>query len=283
MTNSQDFSYFPGCSLATTASESNLSMMECSRTLGLNLIELEDWNCCGSSSAKCLSPSLNLALAARNLSLAVPDRPLVVMCPRCLHQLRYTQLRLRQNPESRRSLEAFWGRSIPMELEIVHFMEVLVRQGLGNLKKNAARNLNGLKFAPYYGCTLYRPPALDRERYFQGELENILTALGAKSVPGAYTNRCCGSFLSASRPDIVTPLINEIIDSAVSAGADCLVTACAMCQLNLEIRGASQVKLPIFHFSEVLALALGAEDYDAWFSRHLVDPRPILQNLKLVA
>jgi len=103
-------------------------------------------------------------------------------------------------------------------------------------------------------------------------------------VPGgAYTNRCCGSFLSAARPDIVTPLVNEIIDGAASAGAQCLVTACAMCQLNLEIRGSAKIKLPIFHFSEVLALALGAVDYAAWFSRHLVDPSPILQHLDLVA
>lgn len=283
MNNHQDFSYFPGCSLATTASESNLSLMQCSRSLGLNLLELEDWNCCGSSSAKCLSPSLNLALAARNLSLASPERPLVVMCPRCLHQLRCTQLRLRQDEEQRRALESYWGREIPLDLEIVHFLEVLARRGLGQLKKQAVRSLKGLRFVPYYGCTLYRPPALDRERYFQGEMESILTALGAEAVTGAFTHRCCGSFLSAARPDIVTPLINEILESAVTVGAHCLVTACAMCQLNLEIRGTVQVKLPIFHFSEVLALALGAEDYAAWFSRHLVDPRPLLQHLDLVA
>ncbi len=283
MNHNQDFSYFPGCSLATTASESNLSMMECSRTLGLNLIELEDWNCCGSSSAKCFGSTLNVALAARNLSLAPADRPLVVMCPRCLHQLRHTQLSLRRDPETHRALESYWGRAISLELEIVHFMEVLVRQGLDRLKKHVTRRLDGLRFMPYYGCTLYRPPVLDRERYFQGEMENLLATLGAEAVTAAYTNRCCGSFLAAARPDIVTPLINEIMDSAVSSTAHCLVTACAMCQLNLEIRGTSQVKLPIFHFSEVLALALGADNSAAWFSRHLVDPRPLLQHLDLVA
>ncbi len=283
MKPAQDLSYFPGCSLATTAEESNLAMMQCSRTLGLNLIELEDWNCCGSSSAKCQGPSLNLALSARNLSLAAPDRPLVVMCPRCLHQMRYAQIRLRRDPESRRSLEALWGRNIPMELEIVHFMEVLVRLGLDHLKKHATRSLKGLRFAPYYGCTLFRPPVLSRERCFQGDMENILTALGAEAVHSAYTNRCCGSFLSAARPDIVTPLVNEIIDSAASMGAHCLVTACAMCQINLEIRGSAKIKLPILHFSEAIALALGAVDYAAWFSRHLVDPRPILEHLDLVA
>ncbi len=283
MNNHQDFSYFPGCSLATTATESNLSLMHGSHILGLNLIELEDWNCCGSSSAKCFGSTLNLALAARNLSLAAPDRPLVAMCPRCLHQLRNTQLALARRPETRRTLEHQWGRTVPLDLEVVHFLEVLVRQGLNRLQRLAVRSLKGLRFAAYYGCTLYRPPALAREKYFQGELENILSALGAEQVPAAYMNRCCGSFLAAARPDIVTPLVNEIMAAAVSAGAQCLVTTCAMCQLNLEIRSTSPVKLPIFHFSEILALALGAEDYPAWFSRHLVDPRPLLEQLALVA
>jgi len=279
----QDFSYFPGCSMASTAAESNLSMMKACKILGLNLIELEDWNCCGSSSAECLDKNLSLALAARNLSLARPDRPLVVMCPRCLHKLRYTQLLLKNEPKTRRRLEYRWGRAIPPNLEIVHFMEVLVRNGFPDLRAGKVRSLKGLKFAPYYGCTLFRPPILSRRKYYQGEMENILTTLGAQALVGAYTNRCCGSFLSATNPEIVSPLVNEIVGSAVAVGAHCLVTACAMCQLNLEIRCTAEPKIPIFHFSEILALALGATDYEDWFARHLVDPRPLLQELALVA
>ena len=278
-----DFSYFPGCSLATTASESNVSMMKAGKILGLNFIELEDWNCCGSSSAHGLGQDLGLSLAARNLSLAPAHRPLMVMCPRCLHHLRHTQLSLRENPEAHGALERRWGRKIPLDLEIIPFLEVLVRNGLDRLKHSATRSLKGIKFVPYYGCTLYRPPALERKEYYQGEMENVLKALGAQAITGAYTNRCCGSFLSAARPDIVTPLVNEIVSSAVTVGANCLITACAMCQLNLEIRCTSTPKIPIFHFSEILALALGAEDYEGWFTRHLVDPRPLLQELALVA
>ncbi len=279
----QDFSYFPGCSMASTSAESNQSMMKACKILGLNLMELEDWNCCGSSSAECLDKNLSLALAARNLSLAPPDRPLVVMCPRCLHKLRYTQLVLQKEPRSRRHLEYRWGRAIPPELEIVHFMEVLVRKGLLELQARKVKSLQGLKFVPYYGCTLFRPPALSRRRYYQGEMENILSALGATPLVGAYTNRCCGSFLSATSPEIVAPLVNEIVASAAAVGAHCLVTACAMCQLNLEIRCTLETRIPVFHFSEVLALALGAKDYENWFARHLVDPRPLLQELALVA
>lgn len=278
-----DFSYFPGCSLATTSAESNQSMIKSARILGLNLIELEDWNCCGSSSASTLCKNLALAMAARNLSLTPAGRPLVAMCPRCLHYLRSAQQCLREEVETRRNLEKEFGRPINLEVEIIHFMEVLVRYGLDRLRQKARRSLKGLKFVPYYGCTLARPPRLARQQYFQGEMENILTALGAEPVVTALSYRCCGSFLSATDPEVVTPLVNEIIDSAVASKANSLVTACAMCQLNLEIRCTAKIRLPIFHFSEILALALGAEDYETWFIRHLVDPRPVLQELALVA
>ena len=136
---------------------------------------------------------------------------------------------------------------------------------------------------PYYGCTLARPLRLAKEKYFQGEMENILMALGAEPVDTALSYRCCGSFLSATDPEVVTPLVNEIIERAVAAKANCLVTACAMCQLNLEIRATTKTRLPVFHFSEVLALALGAEDYEAWFVRHIVEPRTLLEKLTRAA
>jgi heterodisulfide reductase subunit B len=283
MSNLIDFSYFPGCSLATSAAESNLSMMKSARILGFNLIELKDWNCCGSSSAGTLCKNLALAMAARNLSLAPPDRPLVAMCPRCLHYLRSAQNCLKDDEETRSRLEEQFGRPLNLDLEIVHFMEILVRYGLDRLRDKARRDLTGLKFVPYYGCTLARPPRLAKEKYFQGEMENILVALGAEPVTTGLSYRCCGSFLSATDPEVVTPLVNEIIDSAVASKANCLVTACAMCQLNLEIRGTTKTRLPVFHFSEVLALALGAEDYETWFVRHIVDPRPLVEKLARAA
>ncbi|MDI6855052.1 MAG: CoB--CoM heterodisulfide reductase iron-sulfur subunit B family protein [Deltaproteobacteria bacterium] len=278
-----DFSYFPGCSLATTCTESNQSLMQAAKALGFNLIELPDWNCCGSSSAQTMCKNLSLGMAARNLSLAPAGRPLVAMCPRCLHYLRSARECLKADPERRRELEESFGRPINVDIEIIHFLEVLVRYGLDRLSADAKRSLKGLKFVPYYGCTLFRPPRLEKDRYFQGEMENVLKALGAESVPNALSYRCCGSFLSATDPEIVAPLVNEIIDSAAAAKADCLITACAMCQLNLEIRNTRKTRLPIFHFSEILALALGAEDYEKWFVRHIVDPRPVIRKLAKAA
>jgi len=280
--NLTDLSYFPGCSLESSARESNISLMEAAGILGLNLIELDDWNCCGSSSANILDKELAFSLAVRNLSLAPAHRPLMAMCPRCLYHLREAHQRLVREPETLRAQERRWGRPISLDLPIIHFLEVLVRLGPARLQQGLVRNLNGLKFVPYYGCTLFRPPALRRGTHYQGELGHVLTLLGGEPLNNALTQRCCGSFLSAARADVVTPLVNEILASAVAVGAECLVTSCAMCQLNLEIRCTWEPRLPVFHFSEILALALGAEDYEGWFTRHLVDPRPLLAARKLI-
>ncbi|MGA7562614.1 MAG: CoB--CoM heterodisulfide reductase iron-sulfur subunit B family protein [Desulfobaccales bacterium] len=278
-----DVSYFPGCSLESSARESNLALLESAKLLGLNLIELEDWNCCGASSVKVLDKDTAFSLAARNLSLAPPDRPLTATCPVCLSRLREAQLRLKEDPEARQVQERHWRRQMPLDLEILSFLELLDRLGLERLQANVTHPLKGLKAVPYYGCTTFGPPELNRGRYFLGELEGLLAALGAEPLTKALTHRCCGGYLTVARADAVTPLVNEIMESAVAAGAECLVTSCPMCQLNLESRCTLPNKLPVLHFSEVLALALGARDYDGWFARHLIDPRPLLKARGLIS
>ena len=113
-------------------------------------------------------------------------------------------------------------------------------------------------------------------------MENVIDALGAESMAWPFPARCCGTFLTAARPDIVTPIINQITQGAIRAGADCIVTACAMCHMNLEIRSTKPNQLPIFHFSEILALSLGHNVPDSWFARHLIDPRPLLERKGLL-
>jgi heterodisulfide reductase subunit B len=278
-----EFSFYPGCSVATTSWESNQSLIESCEALGFRLTELPDWNCCGSSSAYVVDPELGFQLTARNLCLADPNKPLLVMCPRCLHHLRHVHSTLKEERDLRRSLERRFGGPISLDLEIIHFLEAVVRHGLPRLTGGAPRSLNGLRFVPYYGCTLNRPPALRRQRYFQAEVENVLTFLGGEAVTKSLSSRCCGSFLSAVQPEVVTDQVNQIMASAVTAEAECLVTVCAMCQLNLEIRCTLKKRLPVFHFSEVLALALGAKDYRSWFARHLVKPQKALKSRELIS
>jgi len=277
-----DISYFPGCSLATSARENNLSLFELCKKVGVNLIELQDWNCCGSSSAHRINSGLAFDLAARNLSLAPPERPLLIACPGCILRLREAHLHLKHDEDTRCNYENKWGRSFNPELEILHFFELLSNINFVDFSNNRDRRLSGLKFVPYYGCMLARPSAMRNEKNYHGLMEKTLFALGANPLHWAYTSRCCGTFLSVARPDIVSPMVNGIVRGANDAGAECIVTACAMCHLNLEIRCSLKQRVPILHFSEVLSLALGTGGYKDWFSRHLVDPGPLLKAKGLV-
>lgn len=283
-----ELTYFPGCSLATSARESNESLVKACEFMGLGLIDLEDWNCCGSSSAHSLDTEAALGLCARNLARAPKDKPLMTMCPSCYRNLSAAQLHLKEDNQLRRAQERKWGGEIDPELKIITFLELL--HFLGKLRQMGARtalepglDLGGLKAAPYYGCMTMLPPSLKRIGPPTNPVHKQLESLGAEVLVWAGQTRCCGTFLTAARPDIAGPLVDNIIQGAISAGAECIVTACAMCQLNLEIRCTLKNKIPIFHFSEIVALVLGAKDYEGWFNRHLVDPRPLLESKGLVA
>jgi len=277
-----DISYFPGCSLATTARENNISLLKLCRRLGYNLVEMEDWNCCGSSSAHSVDSELAFHLASRNISLASPDRPLLVACPSCLLHLSGMQLHLKKDEKARHQYEEMWGRPVDMSLKIMHFFELLYEQDLPAFVENREKKLGDIRFVPYYGCMLAHPPSMDREKNYYGLMEKILSSLGATPLLWRYASRCCGTFLSAARPDIVTPIVNDIVRGAADARADCIVTACAMCHMNLEIRCTLRQQIPILHFSEILCLAMGEKDHKGWFSRHLVDPKPLLISKGLI-
>jgi heterodisulfide reductase subunit B len=278
-----DFSYFPGCSLATTAKENNQSLIECCRKMGINLIELSDWNCCGSSSAHSINQRLAFDLASRNLALAPPGRPLVAACPSCTLKLKHAQYRLRHDSAARDRYRKLWGRPFDPELRIRHFFGPLADVDLGRLLSVNGHLRLDLAFAPYYGCMLNRPLELRSGTNYYGIMENTLAKLGLKPVPWSYASRCCGTFLIVARPDIVAPKVNAIMQGAAESGAECIVTACAMCHMNLEVRCTLKQPIPIFHFSEILSLAFGTTNHAGWFSRHLIDPRPLLKRKGLIA
>lgn len=278
-----DLTYYPGCSLKTTSQENNASLIYLFQHLGFNLVELEGWNCCGSSSAHSVDSQLALDLASRNFSLAPLDRPLLVACPSCLLRLRGAYLHLEAEAPARRHYEKMWGQPFDPQLKIMHFFEFLDQIDLLRFSKDEIRRLEGLKFVPYYGCMLARPPIMRHDKSYYGLMEKILSNLGARAEKWPFSSRCCGTFLTVARPEVVEPMVNEINRGAIEAGADCIVTACAMCHMNLEVRCSLKERVPILHFSEIISLALGIgkNEYKGWFSRHLVDPKPLLRALNL--
>ncbi len=277
-----DVSYFPGCSLATTAKENDHSLRELCRRIGVNLVELDDWNCCGSSSAYAVDHDLALGLAARNLFMASPDRPLLVACPNCIIRLRLAHQELSRNELMRYRFEKKWDKPYNRDLKILHFFELMENRIPEYMGKEVSEKLKQLKFVPYYGCMLNRPNTLRNEKNYKGLMEKILTGLGAQALDWSFASQCCGTFLSVARPELVTSIVNRMMDDAAKTGADCIITACAMCHMNLEVRCTLKQPVPVLHFSEILSLAFDVESHNNWFSRHLVDPRPVLKSRALI-
>ena len=118
----------------------------------------------------------------------------------------------------------------------------------------------------------------DKSIFNHGLVETILSHFGAEAHNWPFSSRCCGTFLSVAKPAVVTPMVNRIMQGAIDSKADCIVTACAMCQLNLEIRCTLKNQIPTFHFSELLSLSLGLGIKKSWLSSHLVDPGPLLKS-----
>jgi len=208
---------------------------------------------------------------------------LLVACPNCYLRLKLAHITLANNETARRQYERMWGRAFDPDLQITNFFELISEMADNGAFKNHRTGLKGLRVAPYYGCMLSRPPIMRREKNYYGLMEKLLSSLGAETLQWNSASRCCGTFLSAARPDIAGRAIKNIISEAENAKADCIVTACAMCQMNLEIRGKLPGKTPIFHFSEVLSLSLGIGSGMGWFRRHLIDPRPLLRSKRLIS
>jgi heterodisulfide reductase subunit B2 len=275
-------SYFPGCSLATTAKENNASLHTFLDHFSITLTEVDDWNCCGSSSTHSVNSELAFSLAARNLFLASPDKPLLIACPGCYLRLKHAKKELEASRERQQKCEKQFDRPYNPDLRLVHFFELLADMSKQGIFKELSGRLKGLKIAPYYGCMLARPPHMNKEKNHYGLIEKTMASLGADSVYWPFLSSCCGTFLSVSRPKIAAKQVNRIMKGAITAGAECIVTACAMCHLNLEIRCLPENRLPIFHFSELLSLALEKKFSRAWLKRHLIDPAPLLEQKHLI-
>ena len=279
----QAFSFFPGCSLKASGHENTLSLRNFCDQVNIDLIELDDWNCCGSSSAHSIDAGAADRLPMRNIALAPRGQPLLIACPSCLIRTKTIYLKIKKDPELKETYEKLWETPFDDDLEIIHFFDLFDRIRVQDFIKDAASRLKGLKVSVYYGCMLSRPPDFRFETLMDTQImEKNLSKLGAQIIPFGYGKQCCGTYLSAAKPKLAEKVVNQIISKAVAAGAECLVTACSMCHLNLEIRSTAENPIPVFHFSELLALALGVGDHTKWFPRHIVDPAPLLKDRYLI-
>jgi len=279
------FFYYPGCSLEATAKEYNHAAKSVCQALGIELAELPDWNCCGATSAHNFDRFLAVALPARNIALAQEQGgDLVTPCSACYSRLKKADYLLRTNPELRGEIEATGEFVFTGKTQVHHLLAVVAGvSGKNGITRLVKKPLNGLQLVCYYGCLLTRP----RETAAFDHPENplamdlLMTALGAEVKPWSYKTECCGASQGIINRQYSSRLVNTILEMAVEAGAQAIVTACPLCQSNLEMRRSPDFQLPVFYFSELAAIALGLPGQESWLKKHLVNPLPLLSALSL--
>lgn len=277
--------YYPGCSLEATAVEYDLSSRAVCPAVGLELVDLPDWSCCGATSAHSTNHLLSLALPARNLKMAQDaGLDIVAPCSACYNRLKFTDYTLRNDPVERGRIEEVAGFTFTGESAVLSLLEaVSTKAGLPKIRSAVTKPLTGLKVACYYGCLLVRPLGVCDfdEPENPMSLDKLVTALGAESVDWSYKTDCCGASLSLSRAGTVVDLVGNLLNRATEAGAEAVVTSCPLCQSNLEMRRGVSGGPPVFFFTELMGLAFGLPGSQDWLQKHLIDPVPLLHRLAL--
>jgi len=290
-----DLSYYPGCTLKTKAKNFEDSAIASMAVLGVNLVELPRWNCCGTVYSLAEDDLIHHVAAVRTL-VRVKEQGngrVATLCSFCYNTLKRADLLMRNDPEKRNTLNSFMDEEIDYngEVEVLHLLQVL-RDDLGweAISRKVKTPLTDLKVAPYYGCALLCPrdAAIDVvER--PTVLQELLQLLGAKVIDFPFSTECCGSFQIINRPDFITERSQAILGLAQRQGAEAMVLSCPLCSFNLgraqnELiqRDSSFQSMPIIYFTQLLALSLGIDPEICGFDLNFGEPRSLLESKGLI-
>lgn len=276
--------YYPGCSLHGTARDYDESVRAVAAALEIGLSEVEDWSCCGASSAHATSAALGVALPARNIALAEASglSEVVAPCAACYNRLARASHALAKDSALRQRMPAILGRPIGNTVRIKSVVEVL-RDAIPAIKSRVAVPLKGLKVACYYGCLLLRPAeiAAGDDPEAPHYMEDVCKAAGTTPVAWNLRTECCGGSLSVPRAGSVVRLGRAILADARAAGAEAIVVACPMCHSNLDFRQKAMTArgepgMPVLYLTEIVGLALGLDARSLGLRRHFVDTMPLV-------
>jgi heterodisulfide reductase subunit B len=281
-----EYPYYPGCSLEAAGKPYDESLKAVFRALGLGLRELEDWNCCGATMYMSVHEALSLAVSARNLALAEQNhfRDLIAPCSACYTVLLKTNRFLRESPELRAKVDHLLGQvglQYSLGVKVRHPLDVLVNDvGLDAIAAAAKQSLDGLAFAPYYGCQIVRPERGFDHCEFPSTMDTLFERLGARAVYFPLKTRCCGGMLMTTFPDVCLQLVKDLLECAVENGAQCVITTCPLCQVNLEAYQkrvnkmfGTSYQVPVLYFTQLLGLALGCSEKELGLHRNLIPLR----------
>jgi heterodisulfide reductase subunit B len=282
------YAYFPGCSLESMERSYHQSTLETAKALGVDLQELEDWNCCGATAYFHVDEFLAYALCARNLAMADKEKlDVVAPCSACFKNMYFTREHLKEDADLAEHVnEALQEDNLKFTgaAKVRHLLEVFVQDvGLEAVKKAVKKPLKGLRVATYYGCQMVRPrkaqEEIERPRYF----EDLVAALGAEPVDFQWKLRCCGGSLIVTNRQAALAMIRELLEECVRKKADLIVTSCPLCQVNLEcyqghVNGAfgTNLSIPVLFFTQLMGVALGVAPDSLGIGKELVSAEAAL-------
>ena len=293
--------FYPGCSLQRTARPYLDSIEAIREIIGLELEEIEDWNCCGATEYSAVHHIAAFALVARNLALAAEQsngtRTLTAACSACYLNLAKTDNYMlhdsQLNEQVNTALSAGDLHYEAGSLEIRHLLDIIVNTiGLEEIERHVVHPLHGLRIAPYYGCMIARP---DRDHRWDNvehpmALDRLMNVLGAEVIDFPLKTHCCGGHMTQINLPVAYELIRRLVYAAAEYRADLLVTLCPMCQLNLDAYQVEMNKyyhtnyrVPIVYFTQLMGLAFGLEAEVLGLGKEFVDARPVLSKIGLEA
>lgn len=281
--------YYPGCALTKGSSsvEYGISIKEISNILGIELREIDDWNCCGASAAHQTNHLLAISLSARNITLATNGglREILVPCPACSLRFITAQKEIRGNPDLRKKIDDTIDMSYNDKINVLNLLEFIKKYCLERIIEKVKKRPNDLKVVCYYGCLLVRPPKVVEfdDPDDPVTMDEIVRTIGVEPLDWEFKTECCGGGFSISRTDTVTRLVNDIMKNATEVGAHAIIVSCPLCHVNLDMRQhnanrvyKSRYNLPVIYLSELIGLALGIEGWKLGTNKHLVETEPLI-------
>ena len=292
------YAYYPGCSGHGTSVEYEVSTRAVCNALNMDLVEIEDWNCCGSTPAHSVSHELSAALSARNLMQAAKTGADCVIspCPSCSSNLTMARYRM-QKPAFKAKVDELLDAPTPANadggadlMETYSVLQAIVENvGVENIASRVTYPLEGIKVVTYYGCLLSRPAQVAKfdDPENPVSLDNIMKALGAEVLPFALKTECCGAAMGIPDVNIPGSLSGRILDTAKAVGAEAVVTACPLCHMNLDLRQRQAARiskksffgLPVFYYTQLIALAFGLPRNAMRLDKLAVNPYPLLDKI----
>jgi heterodisulfide reductase subunit B len=287
------FAYFPGCSLSSSGYDYDLSLKYVARALGIDLVEVRDWVCCGASSAHATSHLVSIALPVLNLSHAEKDgfEKLIAPCLACLSRFKAANVELEHDGKLRSEIHEVFDYKYQGKVKVYHPLEVFLEMGMDKIREKIRKKLSGLKIACYYGCVLTRPPNVCQFDNVEDpqSMDAIVRTLGATPLEWSFKTECCGVSMTLTRSDIVLKLSNDILRAAKEAGADAIAVSCPLCQANLDGRQRQieetynvRYRIPIIYITQLMGLAFGAFPKEVGIQKLITSPREALGSIGLM-